>query len=147
MDEVTLNYIRTSLRKNPEEWVFEEEIKGSTRSHSILNIFYHEPTDYVLMLVFIPSFTSPDLHYEEDTYFIDIMKASEYRKEIVFKGGNFKANENHLHEVSSRSVIVKTLLFIKSITEEDEKIVKYSKFKNYINEKYELKDVHFHGKN
>ena len=149
MDEITLNYIRTSLKKNPEEWFFREEVKSSSRVPSTLNIFYHEPTDYVLTLVFLPEFTTPDLYYEGETYFIDLMSAEEYEKEIGFRGGNFKPNEKHLREVSSKSIIVKTLLFIKSLSEEDKKIVKYSNFKSYIDEKYELKDkeVCFYGKN
>lgn len=149
MDEITLNYIRTSLKKNPEEWFFREEVKSSSRVPSTLNIFYHEPTDYILTLVFLPAFTTPDLYYEEETYFVDLMSREDYEKEIGFRGGNFKPKESHLHEISSKSVIVKTLLFIKNLTEEDEQIVKYSNFKSYIDDKYELKDkeVCSYGKN
>lgn len=149
MDEQTLNYLRTSLKKNPEEWVFEEEIKSSSRVPSTLNVFSHSPTDYILILVFVPAFSMSDIEFEEDAYFIDIMSFEEYQYEIESRGGAFKPNEKHLEEVHPESIIVKTLLFIKAIAEEDEKIVRYSGFKDYVDKKYgtQERSINYYGDN
>lgn len=147
MDSDTLNYIRTSLKKSPQEWIFEEELISSGRVKSFLNIFHHIPTNFVLILIHIPKFELPEYGEYEESYFIDIMSHKDYMFHVYENEGVFSPIEKDLQPINEKSIIVKTLNFIKQVTLEDEKILKYETFKSYVNDKYSQEEVNNRGDN
>jgi hypothetical protein len=132
-----LDYLRTSLRKNPEEWVFVETIKNSGKIPSFINIFYHEPTDYVLFLLNLPKFNVENNIPPEIIYYITMLSNEEYEYELETTGGAFSPDMENLTQVHPESVIIKTLKYIKKLTIEDDNIARFEAFAEYVKNKVE----------
>jgi hypothetical protein len=134
-----LSFLRTSLVKNPEEWVFEDYFHSSGKLLSTMNLFFHAETGYVLILIQIPMASSGDSD-ASDLYYVQMIEYEEYLEALEQNEGSFLPDPEYTYAINSESVIVKTLLFIKNISIEDEQILRYSKFKDYIREKMLPKD-------
>lgn len=132
-----LDYVRTSLRKNPEEWMFIETIRNSGKIPSFINIFYHEPTDYILFLLNVPKFNVEDDTPPEITYYITMLSNEEYEEELEMTGGAFSPDVENLTQVHPESVIIKTLKYIKKLTIEDDNIARFEAFAEYVKNKVE----------
>lgn len=135
MDDI-LSFLRTSLVKSPEEWSFEDYFHSSGRILSTMNLFFHQPTDYVLILMHVPV-PSEDENDSKDLYYVELMEYEDYVDALEENEGSFSPDPEYVQPVHKNSVIVKTLLFIKNLALADEKILKYSKFKDYVREKME----------
>jgi hypothetical protein len=138
MDDI-LPFLRTSLAKNPEEWSFEDSFRSSGRVFSTMNLYFHAPTEYVLILMHVPMASESDQE-PDDLYYVQLMEYEEYLEAIEENDGNFAPDPEYVQAVHRNSVIVKTLNFIKTISIADEKILKYSKFKNYVKEKMDVEE-------
>ena len=136
MDEDTLGHIRTSLVKHPEEWLFNESLRSSGKILSFLDVFTHEPTDYVLILISLPNFSETTGELEGETYLIDLMSRKDYEKVIEENDGIFAPKSTNLIDINENSVILKILFLIKEVSEEDDKIVQYYEFKKYVKDRY-----------
>lgn len=125
-------FITTSLIKNPEEWVFIAQARSNDPDDdSTLNLFRHEPTNYALILLELPG--------EDETKFLcQIMSRDEYNEILGDNDGSLTPNEDLLVEISSGSSIVKTLKFIKEISQEDDNIFRYSDFTEYVKDKQKI---------
>lgn len=133
MEEILLS-IRKSLKKNPEEWVFLEQYESSNNVYSYINIFSHEPTNYLLLLIHIPVIDE-NTNKKKNLYYVQFMEEDSYTEMLEESGGMFSPDLNHVYELGETSIIVKTLNFIKHLHIEDQKVVMYTKFKNYVNNK------------
>jgi len=136
MEEILL-FLRTSLRKNPEEWSFVEQTQGLDMLGSVMNIFFHEPTEYVLFLIQTKTLLK-DMPEPKTLYYVHLIEEEEYIENIESAGlrlSLFSPNSDFTYLVNENSSIVKTLNFIKYIALEDEKLLKYENFKNHIREK------------
>jgi hypothetical protein len=136
MEEILL-FLRTSLRKNPEEWFYVEQYQSIGFDNSTMNLFVHEPTGYVLFLI-----TSTPLPHGDQPpkklYYVSLMDEDEYVENIESSAmmlSRFSPNPDFAYLVNENSSIIKTLNFIKYMSLEDEKLLKYENFKNYIREK------------
>ena len=136
MDEDTLGHIRTSLVKHTEEWLFNESLRSSGKILSFLDVFTHEPTDYVLILISLPNFSETTGELEGETYLIDLMSRKDYEKVIEENDGIFAPKSTNLIDINENSVILKILFLIKEVSEEDDKIVQYYEFKKYVKDRY-----------
>lgn len=136
MDEDTLGHIRTSLVKHTEEWLFNESLRSSGKLLSFLDVFTHEPTDYVLILISLPNFSETTGELEGETYLIDLMSRKDYEKVIEENDGIFAPKSTNLIDINENSVILKILFLIKEVSEEDDKIVQYYEFKKYVKDRY-----------
>lgn len=135
MDDI-LTFIRTSLVKTPEEWTYEGYFQSSGSVFSTMNLFFHTPTEYILIFIHIP--TSEDGEEVKDLYYVQLLEYEDYLNELEENDGAFFSEPDFLNPVHPNSVIVKTLLFIKHLHVADEKIIKYSKFKDYVRELIEI---------
>jgi hypothetical protein len=133
-----LSFLRTSLVKNPEEWSFEEQVHSSGKVFSTMNLFFHSNTSYILILIHVPEIENENKEITS-LYYIQLLEYEDYLELIEQNDGNFTPEQEFIYPVNSESVIVKTLMFIKNMTIEDEEISRYSKFKEYITEKYKTK--------
>jgi hypothetical protein len=136
MEEILL-FLRTSLRKNPEEWSYIEQYRSIDTANSVMNVFLHEPTQYVLFLI-----NSKPLDYEtreeKNLYYVHLMEEEDYLdilENMGLRPSLFSPHPDFTYLVNENSSIIKTLHFIKHIALEDEKLLKYEQFKNYIREK------------
>jgi len=132
-----LDYVRTSLRKNPEDWVFVETVRSSAKIQSFINIFHHIPTDYILFLINTPRFNLTNENPPEIQYYVTMLPIDDYEEELEMTGGFFTPDIENLTKVHPESTIVKTLIYIKNITIEDNNILKYQDFTLYIKGKNE----------
>lgn len=128
-------FIRTSLRKNPEEWTFLETIEGSGKIISYLNIFEHLPTKYILCFMHLPYIES-EIHGEiEESFYADFMPGREYAEIIKENEGVFSPSVDRIFEVNKESSITATLMYIKELSLEQQNIARYEKFKVHVQEK------------
>jgi hypothetical protein len=138
MEDVLL-LIRTSLKKNPEEWLFLEQYQSFGEVHSFMNIFSHEPTGYFLLLIDIP-LINEKTKKQKHTYYLQLMQEDAYNEMLEDTGGAFSPDLNHVYQIGEKSTIVKILNFIKHLHIEDNKIIMYTNFKNYIKNKKPAKN-------
>lgn len=144
MEEILL-FLRTSLRKHPEEWAFAGQhqksgVFGFSLNSSVVNVFIHEPTNHVLMMIEAPENShTPDRELKIN-YYVQLMDEEEYAEEVE-SIGIFSPDVNFLYQVNENSSIVKTLKFIKYIEIEDEKLLRYENFKGYIIQKIETEKL------
>jgi hypothetical protein len=144
MEEILL-FLRTSLRKHPEEWVFAGQHPksgtfGFSLNSSMVNVFIHEPTNHVLMMIEAPENSHVPDGELKIKYYVQLMDEEEYTDEVETIG-IFSPDVNFLYQVNENSSIIKTLKFIKYIEIEDEKLLKYENFKGYVIEKLETEKL------
>ena len=137
MDSYTLDFVRTSVKKNPEEWVFEEEIESSNQIPSVLNIFNHVPTKYKLLIVYVPEFEISGIMTTQESYYLDLIEPKEYQKKMRDLEGVFIPKIENLSFINENSIIIKTLFYLKNVSKTDENIRRYAKFKSHVNKKIE----------
>lgn len=135
MDQETLDFVRTSIRKNPEEWLFEEETESANQVPSVLNVFKHKPTQYKLLIIYVPEVEIPGVISTEESHYINLVEPKEYEKKVKESDGVFVPQIEQFSFVHEKSVIIKTLFYLKNVSKEDESIIKYEKFRSHVNKK------------
>lgn len=131
-----VDFIRTSLVKNPEEWVFEETVASTLKIPSFLHIFRHVPTKYKLLLIEIPPTEIANEWEVGESHHMNVIPERDYNKHVRDNDGAFFPEPTEFLEIHSGSVILKVLYYIRDISKIEEDSRKYSRFKEHMRERY-----------
>lgn len=127
-----LDAVRTSAVKNPEEWVFLSSHQNvSTKIPSLMNVFLHEPTDYIVLL-----FEFMVTEEYNVNFYMQVMAREEYEEASSSSFLGFRPSHDKLIEVHRKSSLVNTFKYIKELSQSVEDIEIYSGLYDYVRERY-----------
>lgn len=129
-------FVRTSLRKNPEEWYHEKSFVSRSEDSSTLHVFTHEPTKYKLLLIHAPEsevqFEDGTVEETPEALFMQILPEQDYVGKLLQNGGSFSPDPEELYEVHMKSSIVGTLGYILNISYNERYLETYKNFFNHV---------------